>query len=113
MKTYDEISAAANEAGEYAHGKTPTEARVHYRVGFIDGSKWMQEQQPKWIPVSERLPDKNQFVLTLRENTLPHVVSSFYAPSKTPLSETGWYNVTHWMPLPAAPANASPTAPQV
>lgn len=64
----------------------------------------------KWIPVSERMPDDEQEVLTI--NKMGHRFVSFFdkhsglffdrldAPAACCIEHV---LVTHWMPLPAAP----------
>ncbi|HFT4490594.1 TPA: DUF551 domain-containing protein [Klebsiella pneumoniae] len=64
----------------------------------------------KWIPVSERMPDDEQEVLTI--NKMGHRFVSFYdkhsglffdrldAPAACCIEHV---LVTHWMPLPAGP----------
>lgn len=81
---------------------------------------------PVWIPVTERLPDKDEKYLTVHTlNTIPqkpwievcrfaknlHKVDKYEFPEKKPGfyqsdSEYGYYEVsgiTHWMPLPEPP----------
>ena len=49
--------AARQRADQYSH---PSEWSDTY-YGFIDGAKWA-DQHPQWIPVEERLPEKdNEF----------------------------------------------------
>jgi hypothetical protein len=65
----------------------------------------LQEQVPRWIAVSERLPEPNEPVLIYTEMLGRHVAS---------VDEEGeWFcdyggewlfpDVTHWMPLPEPP----------
>ncbi|EMX4956236.1 DUF551 domain-containing protein [Raoultella planticola] len=66
-----------------------------------------------WIPVSERLPDKNQSVLisvnfdsSLVEPlicTARYTGSTFRRCDATVKPGSGIEEATHWMPLPAAP----------
>lgn len=62
----------------------------------------------KWIPVSERLPEKQQRVLVYCESKTirKHITSCTYMGGY--LGSKQWSrhvrNVTHWMPLPEPPA---------
>ncbi|HBT6122809.1 TPA: DUF551 domain-containing protein [Klebsiella pneumoniae] len=69
----------------------------------------------KWIPVSERMPEDEQEVLTI--NKMGHRFVSFFdkhsglffdrldAPAACCIEHV---LVTHWMPLPAAPQESKP-----
>ena len=64
------------------------------------------ESQQRWIPVSERLPDNWESVLTIDiSKSTQDVVTAFYNPEislwSTHFSCDLW--VTHWMPLPEPP----------
>jgi hypothetical protein len=77
---------------------------------------WIEAMQPtpqdwgrRWIPVEERLPEQNEPVLIYTEMIGRHVAS---------IDEEGeWFcdyggewlfpNVTHWMPLPPEPPEAT------
>lgn len=64
------------------------------------------EAERRWIPVSERMPDDWESVLTIDiSKSTQDVVSAFYNPEtslwSTPFSSDLW--VTHWMPLPEPP----------
>ena len=57
-------------------------------------------RKPRWIPVNERLPDEQQFVLAWKdEKPKGFVCISFWKDN------AGWAfkNITHWMPLPQPP----------
>lgn len=66
----------------------------------------------KWIPVSERLPEKSGEYLTLDDYGLRTVLefsevhqafnASDYIPNDSEI------HCTHWMPLPAPPSEVSP-----
>ena len=64
------------------------------------------EAERRWIPVSERMPDDWESVLTIDiSKSTQDVVSAFYNPEtslwSTPFSSDLW--VTHWMRLPESP----------
>lgn len=66
---------------------------------------------PRWIPVSERLPQKNKFVLFLDgKNTMDkcervYVDKIVESVSGCDCFENYLHNYTHWMPLPEPPNN--------
>ena len=64
------------------------------------------EAERRWIPVSERLPDNWESVLTIDiSKSTRDMVTAFYNPEtslwSTHVSCDLW--VTHWMPLPEPP----------
>ena len=66
----------------------------------------IERQDDKWIPVSERLPDNWESVLTIDiSKSTRDMVTAFYNPEtslwSTPFSSDLW--VTHWMRLPEPP----------
>ena len=76
--------------------------RNQYEVGYRDGKA---DAAPKWIPVSERLPKYNTFVIVFAEGIVGEAVLDdadywYWAGTDEYASEI---NVTHWMPLPEAP----------
>ena len=66
-------------------------------------------QSPRWIPVTERLPEKDKDVLVYA--TTKFIGGSKIAIDKLEEGEChpiwiythGWFEVTHWMPLPDLP----------
>lgn len=78
-----------------------------YKKGYEDG-------QPKWIPVTEMLPDTQEYDWVLVQITfMPGCL--FGVPIVAELRDGTWYDaydetiegqfekVTHWMPLPEPP----------
>ena len=67
---------------------------------------------PRWIPATERLPDKEEFVLVV-VNGRWHNIKFVNAAQIAMYDEDGWWieaypewknpKVSHWMPLPSAP----------
>lgn len=73
--------------------------QMHARIAELEAER-------RWIPVSERMPDDWESVLTIDiSKSTQDVVSAFYNPEtslwSTPFSSDLW--VTHWMPLPESP----------
>ena len=59
------------------------------------------ENQPKWIPVSERLPDMGKYVLCSVDKN--HVYESDLEVIITQFRNEGWWTdgrIKAWMPLP-------------
>ena len=68
--------------------------------------------KPKWIPVTERLPEKMQYVLARYQNNDMAVASWFGGDEHIrfwrAMTDEGWCadcdsEPTHWMPLPEPP----------
>lgn len=85
----------------------------HYLAGLMDGENALRQlpfAQPeqRWIPVTERLPDKKGYYLVTRKNPKGHVTRVRFNPEQV---ERGVYNspwgngdcdILAWMPLPDA-----------
>lgn len=67
------------------------------------------EDKPRWIPVTERLPEeKKAHYLCLLDDDSMAVVYWSKVPNRASKGEWAWHNpnwkeVTHWMPLPQPP----------
>lgn len=55
----------------------------------------------EWIPVTERLPEKNTSVLVSTDNGI--VFQCLYAYDGWDLWEGNEVNITHWQPMPQPP----------
>ena len=69
------------------------------------------QTQPKWTPVSERLPDEQgiylAYIINEYDNKLQYPMTAYFSPNKIgcspqwfPDDETASDNVVAWMPLP-------------
>lgn len=96
------------EKGKTMDKHTATEQA--YKRGYEDG----KQDAMKWIPVTERLPDTQDYDWVLAQITLkPDCI--YCVPVTAELRADGWYDaydmmidgkyqkVTHWMPLPQPP----------
>ena len=85
-------------------------AELEGKIDQLTAHDATERQDDKWIPVSERLPENWESVLTIDiSKSTQDVVSAFYNPV-TSLWSTHFlmYSdsdlwVTHWMPLPEPP----------
>ena len=55
----------------------------------------------RWIPVTERLPEKNTAVIAVTDNGI--VFQCLYGYDGWDLWEGNEVHITHWMPLPEPP----------
>ena len=69
---------------------------IRIRNGGDDAMAAALELVPRWIPVVERLPDREQRVLVVLNG---EAKSAWYYPPGKFQPE-----ITHWMPLPKPPA---------
>lgn len=67
----------------------------------------LEEQQPRWISVGERLPEDDGYFLCNRNDGSPDVVCMYYGDGDFLTPEPELNNIsnviTHWMPLPQSP----------
>lgn len=89
------------------HARSPVLVGDYYDEGFMDGryaaQMWnTREAAPKWVPCSERLPEKEEYVLLSLVNL--DIVIGFRANTEDYWYYGGQYlthnNVIAWMPLP-------------
>ena len=74
--------------------------KIHYDRGFIAGYEKGKTERPKgeWIPIIERLPDKEGKCLVFTDYgdvTMDSFIDGIFVCNLS--------NVTHWKPLPKAP----------
>lgn len=97
-------------AATYASKRSTIEEISLSVCGFIDGAEWAIEQlQPKWYSLQEKLPNEGGPVLGIMKDTLDIYVCWYkisrklfivYGAGADPISDM---KVTHWMPLPKPP----------
>ena len=79
-----------------------------FNLMWQEAAKIAHEAEPKWIPVTERLPDVFKHVLVNIPGMYPHPTVQEAFREKNGM----WYSngfryeadeITHWMPLPKPP----------
>ena len=78
------------------------------RIRARDSIKELVNRLPKWIPVTERLPEQGKRYLVIRfdEVTKTQFIDILWHDAHDLWWNRlyiGQYNVTHWMPLPQPP----------
>ena len=56
------------------------------------------DENKRWIPVSERLPERGQEVIVASYRMIKPVVFTTIFWNK---EHDNWHGITHWMPLPS------------
>ena len=115
--------AKASDDFERKYGLSPWEmARKTCRAAMLAAAPQSSGSEPatvpgKWIPVSERMPEVGVKVLCFPVEGEPiHAVFNgqlwlqdiSWSNSDEPIDNVITCNVTHWMPLPAAPQESKP-----
>ena len=87
------------------------EEDYHKCDGYPETSTWcdylvalraLPSVQPKWIPVTERLPENGRWVLVYGRNwAIP--IMAFHESDAWIDDQFEKHSVTHWMPLPEPP----------
>ena len=88
----------ADELEHIAYMQTLEIQKLNARIAELEAAQ-------RWIPVSERLPEKTDTVLVLADGV--RVIATYHS-NKNKWELLWWisseiYGVTHWMPLPKLP----------
>ena len=89
------------EAEQYA---AKSKYGIHYqteKIAYIAGTTAERERE-RWIPVSERLPENNEYVLCLTQ--LGRVIENSYMHHTD--QDVEWFkrSFTHWLPKSVLPS---------
>jgi len=70
------------------------------------------DAMPRWISVKERLPERGVFVAVYYGHFIGNLVDTFAWDGESWRNSNGFLedpeNITHWMPLPEPPKEATP-----
>lgn len=114
MITEEQIMTKANFVANNSRFINGTH-RTGFIYGFKEGAEWMEEQleplitelgmfkarSPKWIPVTERMPEVNKPVLVALKGRITGkdmFKVDEYIDKEWRYTTSGF--ITHWMPLP-------------
>ena len=77
-----------------------SEHEIGFYNGFIQGAKWMQEQD-EWISCEDRLPNNDkEYIIS---NNLGNMFLAQYWEGNWIFDDYTFHNITHFMPLPSPP----------
>ena len=83
--------------------------QLEYRIGELTGKvAQLEEEQPKWISVEDRLPDAGEKVIVCGVKNGMHV-GAFRGKLRPGNNRRWWWKkdtileVTHWIPIPQMP----------
>ena len=102
---YEQAADAIEELSTSAHNG---EAAYSIMVSLTNYVEELKQKMPRWIPMTERLPDEGKFVLVYGDLYPNKHDGSAIAVSKR-MDWNYWQgfgrvgNITHWMPLPSVP----------
>lgn len=66
----------------------------------LEAKQATSDENKRWIPVSERLPEQGQEVIVASYRMIKPVVFTTIFWNK---EHDNWYGITNWMPLPEPP----------
>lgn len=100
----DGVSDYLSEGGCFPRDRSEKELSDY--IAELEAENARLKEAMRWIPVSKRLPDNWESVLTIDiSKSTRDMVTAFYNPEtslwSTHFSCDLW--VTHWMPLPESP----------
>jgi len=103
-----ELKAASGYECEEEHRITPEQWGKIQRILHGTEEAPASENRPRWIPVTERLPDTYPFVVRWDDHTVERYCDRYEtinwdADWSGPKDAISWDHATHWMPLPEDP----------
>jgi len=81
--------------------------RLLDEIGALQARIAELEAERRWIPCSERMPDKNGWYLVMIANEWYDVSSDYCAKIGGEVYWSDKSSITHWMPLPDPPTTAA------
>lgn len=67
---------------------------------YLESKQATSDENKRWIPVTERLPEQGQEVIVASYRMIKPVVFTTIFWNK---EHDNWYGITNWMPLPEPP----------
>ena len=117
---YNDYGRMAKEWEAYASAGLSPEVCAEYRkfedevvasgMTFGEVVELMHKERTRWIPVSERLPEKDGFYNVVMNGGVwgePDVWSATSCGFYDGMWDEDGTTITHWMPLPEAPKEAA------
>lgn len=101
LRVYSEAVVAFKLDADFAAAVTEAASVIEM---LSDHLRDVPKKVPRWIPVTERLPEESgQYLICATENGITHISMAKYWRHFYLTGRMAYWKITHWMPLPEPP----------
>ena len=113
IETVNDVADYCFKRYQEATAKEEIDGWLEWSNRLQDALELLKEQQPKWIPINERLPKEKETVLLsdgydvsfgyMTTNRDFIFVDDALSKDDLPIKSKKCWGISHWMPLPKIP----------